>query len=77
MEGYGGYYFYGGSVFFIKLGAGEDFADNLYKTAVRVMMSEGTDIAYLERLPIWKFMRLVEEIIEVQREREERRKQGE
>ena len=63
-------------LFFIRLGAGEDFADNLYRTAVRVMMSQGTDIAYLEGLPIWKFMRLVEEIIEVQREREEYRKQG-
>lgn len=75
MEGHGRYHIHGNAVFFIQLGAGDDFADNLYKTAVRIMMAEGQSIEYLENMPIYKFLHLVEEIIEVQEERRRRREQ--
>lgn len=39
------------------------------------MMAEGQSMEYLENLPIPKFLRLVEEIIEVQEERQKRREQ--
>ena len=75
MEGYGRNHIRYHDAFFIRLGAGEDFADNLYKTAVRVMMNANLSIEYLERLPITKFLKLVEEIIEVQEERRKYAKQ--
>lgn len=76
MEGYGRDHIHGDVLFFIRLGAGDDFADNLFKTAVRVMMAEGQSMEYLENLPIPKFLKLVEEIIEVQEERRKLREQG-
>lgn len=39
------------------------------------MMAEGQSIEYLENLPIPKFLKLVEEIIEVREERQKRREQ--
>lgn len=75
MEGYGRNQSNGDVLFFIRLGAGNDFAENLFKTAVRIMMAEGQSMEYLENLPIPKFLKLVEEIIEVQEERKKRREQ--
>lgn len=54
---------------FFVLGASDDLAKNLKKTAVRVAMRLNSSIEYLLNMPITSFLELVEEIIEADQER--------
>lgn len=68
MERPAGDYFENCHLFFI-LGASEDLAQNLKKTAIRVAMRLNSSIEYLLNMPISSFLELVEEIIETDQER--------
>jgi hypothetical protein len=68
VEGHAGYYVKDSDTFFI-LGAGDCFAENLRKTAVRVAMRLNSSIEYLMNMPISEFMTLVEDINEADKER--------
>ena len=73
MEGPAGDYITHCSLFFI-LGAGDELAQNLRKTAVRISMRLNSSIEYLLNIPIIQLMELVEEILEADEECRKRRK---
>jgi hypothetical protein len=68
VEGHAGDYVKDSDTFFI-LGAGERFAENLRKTAVRASMRLNCSIEYLMNMPIPEFITLVEDVNEADKER--------
>lgn len=67
MEGYADNYVTHCHPFFV-LGASDDLAKNLKKTAIRVSMRLSSSVEYLLNLPIRQLMEIVEEIIEIDEE---------
>lgn len=62
MERYAGNYIKNCHLFFI-LGASDDLAKNLKKTAIRAAMRVNSSVEYLVNMPIVDLIELVEEIV--------------
>lgn len=74
MEGYADNYVTHCHPFFI-LGASDDLAANLKKTAIRISMRLSSSVEYLLNLPMRQLMEFVEEIIEIDEERKKHNEQ--
>jgi hypothetical protein len=68
MEGPAGNHIKNRHLFFV-LGAGDDLAANLKKTAVRVAVRLNTSVEYLMNIPMDSLLELVDEIMEMDEER--------